>query len=131
MKKINISINESGHSWGPEIINLNHNPIDATNQSNIILYADVTTNSPFSIKKVVAYWDDKKTIENHEMYMYGNNPIQDRHEEDPLKNLSNNPIYGLELGQFPNGTIVEYWVEAFDTANNKVNSNIYSFNINF
>ena len=130
-KKINISINESGHTWEPKILDVYHNPTYATNQSNIILYADIVTSSPFSIKKVVAYWDDKKTTENHEMYMYGNNPIQDRHEEDPLKNLSNKPIYGLELGQFPNGTIIEYRVEAFDTANNKVISDIYSFKINF
>ncbi|MCJ7571413.1 MAG: hypothetical protein MUO82_06010, partial [Candidatus Thermoplasmatota archaeon] len=129
LKEINISINESGHTWGPEILNVYHNPVDVTNQSNIILYAEVETSSPFSIKKVVAYWDNKKTIEKHEMYSYGDNPIQDRHEEDPLKNLSNEPIYGLELGQFSNETSVEYWIEVFDTANNRIVSDKYSFEI--
>ncbi len=129
MKKTNISINESGHNWGPEIFNVYHNPVDANNQSNIILYAEVGTSSPFSIKKVVAFWDNKKTIEKHEMYSYGNNPIQDRHEEDPLKNLSNEPIYGLELGQFLNDTSVEYWIGAFDTADNRIVSDKYLFEI--
>ena len=130
LKTINISINESGHTWGPEIFDVYHNPINATNESNIIIYADIGTSSPFNIKKVVVYWDDKKTVENHEMYIYGNNPIQDRHEEDPLKNLSNDPIYGLELGQFPNETSVEYWIVAFDTANNRKVSGKHSFLIN-
>ena len=129
LKNINISINESGHTWGPEIFNVYHNPVDATNKSNIILFANVRTSSSFSIKKVVAYWDNKKTIEKHEMYNYGDNPIQDRHEEDILKNLSNEPIYGLELGQFSNETSVEYWIEAFDTANNRIVSDKYSFEI--
>jgi hypothetical protein len=36
----------------------------------------------------------------------------------PLKNKSNTPRYGIELGQFPKNTIIEYWITAYDTAKN-------------
>jgi len=64
------------------------------------------------------------------MYEHANNPIQDRHEEDPLINELNDPIYGFELGQFETGQNITYWILAFDTANNLVQSNEKFFMIN-
>jgi hypothetical protein len=68
-------------------------------------------------------------IKSGDMYRYGDNPIQERHEEDPLKNMSNDPIFGLELGQFSTSTNITYWIGAFDTANNTVFSSKKSFMI--
>ncbi|HEC95241.1 MAG TPA: hypothetical protein ENI45_04675 [Thermoplasmatales archaeon] len=61
------------------------------------------------------------------MYRYGDYPVQDRHEEDPLKNESNDPVFGLELGQFPTDTNVTYWIVAYDTAHNIKQSGKKSF----
>ena len=64
---------------------------------------------------------------SYEMYRYGQYPIQSRHEEDPLRNQSNNPIFGIELGQFPTGQIITYWIVAVDTAHNTGQSDVHSF----
>lgn len=130
VKEVTIVINESGYIWGPEILDVYHNPTSPSNRSNIILFADVETGNPFSIKQVVAYWNDDATVECHEMFNYADNPVQDRHEEDPLKNLSNEPVYGLELGQFPSGTRVAYWIVVVDSADNMRVSDKYSFVVN-
>jgi len=63
------------------------------------------------------------------MFRYGDNPVQDRHEEDPLFGELNKPIYGVELGQFPNNELVTYWIVAYDDANNSITSSEKSFNI--
>ena len=63
------------------------------------------------------------------MYRYGDFPIQTRHEEDPLFNLSNTPLYGKELGQFLSGQVITYWVVAVDTARNTKQSTPASFTI--
>ncbi len=123
-------LNESGHTWGPNINNFYYKPENLTNLSNIVVYANVTSNSPFVIKKVVVHWDDGQITYSKNMFRYADNPIQNRHEEDPLKNQSNDPIFGLELGQFSTGTEVTYWIEAFDYANNIVISENNSFIIN-
>jgi hypothetical protein len=120
LNEISIFLNESGHSWGPIINDFYHQPDNPSNASTNIIYANVTTNSPFSIKNVVLFWDDGNQIKTNKMFMYANNPIQDRHEEDPLKNMSNDPIFGFELGEFSNNTNISYWVQAFDTADNSV-----------
>jgi hypothetical protein len=115
-------LNESGHTWGPIINNFYHKPDNPTNLSNIILYADVTSGSPFEVKRVVVHWDDGEITYSKDMFRYADNPVQERHEEDPLKNEPNDPIYGLELGQFSTGTNIYYWIEAYDYANNIVTS---------
>jgi hypothetical protein len=66
---------------------------------------------------------------SYEMYRYGQYPIQSRHEEDPLINQSNNPIFGIELGQFPTGQTITYWIVAVDTAQNTKQSDVTSFTI--
>jgi hypothetical protein len=63
------------------------------------------------------------------MYRYGDFPIQSRHEEDPLKNQSNDPIFGIELGQFSTGQTITYWIVAVDSAQNKKQSDVASFTI--
>jgi hypothetical protein len=125
--EITFTLNESGHSWGPQINNLYHKPDSLTNVSNAIIYANVTSNNPFPINRVVLFWDNGTQQKSKEMFRYADNPVQERHEEDPLKNMSNNPIYGLELGQFSIGSIIEYWIEAYDSAENKITSSKQSF----
>ena len=129
LDEITIVINESGHSWGPQINSLYHQPDNPTNVSNVVIYANVTMGSPYTINRVALYWDDGTLTTIKDMYRYGDNPVQERHEEDPLKNMSNDPIYGLELGQFLNGSNITYWIEAFDTANNSGISSKNSFTI--
>ena len=123
VKNLTIIINESGHNWGPEIKNIYYTPNSPSNMSNIIIYADVNCSSPFLIQKIVAYWDDGFNVKSLEMWKYANYPVQERHEEDLLKYLSNEPIYGIELGQFLCNTSLSYWIEVFDTANNNIISN--------
>jgi hypothetical protein len=50
------------------------------------------------------------------MYRYGDYPVQERHEEDPLRNESNAPIYGFDLGQVKGK--IRYWIVVYDSANN-------------
>jgi hypothetical protein len=122
LDKIHIVINESGHSWGPQINSFYHKPDNPTNLSSVIIYSNVTMSSPFLIQRVVLFWDDGNVKNSGDMFRYGDNPVQERHEEDPLKNMSNEPIFGRELGQFSTHNEITYWIEAFDTANNKVTS---------
>ena len=114
VKKVRVIINESEKEWGPLINDVFYCPKEPTNESNIVVYANITKGSPFSIKKV----EVDVNSEIMRMYSYGNNPVQDRHEEDPLKNESNSPLYGIELGQFESNSTIKFVVRAFDTANN-------------
>ena len=109
-------INGSNPEWGPVINDVFHQPANPTNESNVVVYANISENGPFSIKKVILYINDGNGTEKREMYRYGDYPVQERHEEDPLKNMSNAPLYGLELGQI-NGRIT-YWVVVYDSAHN-------------
>jgi hypothetical protein len=63
------------------------------------------------------------------MYRYALYPVQSRHEEDPLRNQSNDPIFGIELGQFPTDQTITYWIVASDTAQNKKQSDVANFTI--
>jgi len=126
---ITFILNESGHSWAPVINDFYNKPENPTNESNVVIYANVTAGSPFTIDKIFLYWDDGIDTESTQMFRYGDNPIQDRHEEDPLKNESNEPVYGFELGQFATGKNISYWIEAFDAANNSIITNTKSFTI--
>ncbi|RLF25654.1 MAG: hypothetical protein DRN01_06120 [Thermoplasmata archaeon] len=127
--EINLVVNESGHSWGPKVNLLYHLPQNPVNSSNIVVYANVTEEGPFSIQRVVLFWDDSEEVGSREMYRYGCDPVQSRHEEDPLKNTSNSPLFGLEFGQLQLGTNVTYWVLAFDTARNVKESGKQSFTV--
>ena len=124
---ITFVLNESGHSWAPIINSFYNKPENPTNESNVVVYANVSTGSPFNIQKIVLYWDDGIITECAQMFRYGDNPIQNRHEEDPLKNESNEPLFGFELGQFLTGKNISYWIEAFDSANNSIKTDLKSF----
>ncbi len=126
---ISITVNESGHNWGPYVNSFYHKPDNPTNISNIAIFANVTEDSPFEIKKVVLSWYNGTKEISTDMFRYADNPVQKRHEEDLLKNQSNDPIFGLELGQFPTNTTINYWIKAFDTANNTLITIDKSFTI--
>jgi len=121
--------NESGHSFSPEINDFYHIPENPTNISNVIIYANVTKNGPFNLKSVVLYYNTSSATKSFNMYEYASSPVQDRHEEDPLINEPNDPIYGFELGQFETGQNIVYWIVAVDSANNYIQSNEKNFTI--
>ena len=127
--RISIVVNESGHVWSPKINNFFHDPENPTNISNVVIYANVTKASPFDIKRVVLYCDNNTEINSYEMYRYGDNPVQERHEEDPLFNESNEPIFGFELGQLSTGEVITYWIISYDAANNSKQSEKKSFTV--
>jgi hypothetical protein len=123
------ALNDSGNCWGPQIQAIAHSPTTPTNTSNMIISADVTTTAPFALNNIILYCNNGTATLSYEMYRYGQYPIQSRHEEDPLKNQSNNPVFGVELGQFPTGQTISYWVVAVDTAQNTQQSDVHSFTI--
>lgn len=122
-------LNESGQSWGPQINAMSYTPVNPTNTSNVIIYANVTSTSPFAIRNITLYCDDGTDTVSYEMYRYGDFPMQPRHVEDPLFNESNYPLYGVELGQFPSGQTIGFWIVATDTAGNSIQSEGDSFTI--
>jgi hypothetical protein len=124
-----VILNESDHSWGPQINTVSYVPTNLTHASNVIIYANVTTTGPFAIHTIMFYWTSGIDTKSSEMYRYGQYPIQNRHEEDPLRNQSNTPIFGIELGQFPTGQTITYWIVTVDTAQNTKQSNVHSFTI--
>jgi hypothetical protein len=126
---ISFVLNETGHNWGPEIVQLSHLPQTPTNTSNVIVYANVTTTSPFGLKQVLLYCNNGSATTSFEMYRYASYPTQTRHEEDPHFNESNVPIFGLELGQFSMGETISFWIVAIDTALNTKQSDVASFTI--
>jgi len=129
INNISIVVNESGHEWEPQINDIYHKPDKPLNISNVVVYANVTSSSPFDVKKIVLYCDSGIEINSYEMCTYGENPVQSRHDEDPLKDKSNNPIFGFELGQFSTGKTITYWIAAYDAANNSILSCENSFTI--
>ena len=126
-KDITIVRNDSDMDWHPTIDSLFITPENPTNTSNIFVYSNVTSNSPFSIKKVILCHDNGTGPIRHEMSRYGDFPPQERHIEDDIQNIPNDPIYGFELGNFQTGELISYWIETFDTANNKGTSSMITF----
>jgi hypothetical protein len=122
-------LNESGHGWHPQINAMSYTSGNLTNKSNIIIYANVTDTGPFSIDTILLYCYNGTGTVSYEMYRYGEHPIQSRHLEDPLFNQSNAPLFGIELGQFPTGTSIGFWIVATDTAHNSIQSEGDSFSI--
>jgi len=119
-------LNESGHTWGPEFHAVFHTPDEPTNTSNIIVYTNVTSTSPFEIQQVLLMFEYESTSRSSTMYRYGRSPVQERHVEDPLYNQSNAPLYGKELGEFDTGTVITYSIIAIDTAHNSIHSSPYT-----
>jgi hypothetical protein len=126
---IPVAVNESGHTWGPQINEVIQLPQSPVNTSNIIIEANVTTESPYALRSVILWFSDGTTATSCMMYRYADLPVQARHEEDPLRNESNLPVFGCELGQFPAGTTISYWVVGADTAANVQQSNVQLFTV--
>jgi hypothetical protein len=128
---ITFALNESGHTWGPEITQVFYSPANVTNTSNVIIFANVSTTGPFALHHVIYHFIDyyHGILGHKEMYRYGDYPVQTRHEEDPLRNQSNAPLYGKELGQYPSGTTFSYWIVAVDSANNTRQSDVFSLTV--
>jgi len=121
-KVVHVVVNGSGNM--PSINKVWYTPENPTNSSNLAVYANVT-GGMFSIKKV----EIEMNGEAKEMYLYASDPVQQRHDEDPLKNESNLPAYGIELGQFPSGSTIKFRVEAYDSAGNSVMSDEFTVRI--
>ena len=106
----------------PEIKNVYYMPSYPNNESNIVIYANVSKTF-YNIAKI-------KIIINgieKEMYRYADYPSQPRHNEDELKNESNKPIYGIEI--FLEKGDYKFKIEAIDTAGNIAISNDYEINV--
>ena len=108
-----------GNKSKPLIKNVYYKPSLPTNESNVVVYADVEK-SFYEIKEVKIIIDGKE----RKMYRYADYPFQERHEEDALKNESNNPIYGIEIGQMKKG-IHKFRIKAVDTIGNEEISQEY------
>ncbi len=128
-KEIKIIKNDSEHEWHPIINSIFIKPENPINTSNIIIYSNITSKSPFSIKKVIICYDNGTGIIKHEMFRYGDFPPQERHIEDNIQDISNDPIYGFELGKLQTGDHISFWIEAYDTANNMEKSPTLTFEI--
>jgi hypothetical protein len=125
--EITIIKNDSEHQWSPNINSLFITPENPTNTSSIRIFSNVTSDSLFSIRDVFLYYDNETGPINQKMFRYGDHPPQDRHIEDNIQNIPNNPIYGFEIGYFQTAENISYWIEAFDTVGNKKTSEIKSF----
>lgn len=121
IERINFTI--SGNKSKPLIKEVKHEPHNITEESNIIIYADVEQ-SFYKIRDVFVIFDGNE----EKMYRYADFPSQPRHEEDELRNLSNEPLYGIEIGQLPAG-VYRYTIKAIDTAGNEAMSNEYEISV--
>ena len=119
--KINFTV--KGEKVTPIINRIYYLPENPTNESNVVVYADVEP-SFYHIKKVSINIDGNEM----EMYRYADNPPQSRHEEDALKNMSNEPVYGIELGQMEKGKH-SFFITAMDSAGNEEKSEEYVIHI--
>ena len=114
-----ISVAIVGNKSKPLIQRIYFEPDMPTNESNVIIYAFVEP-SFYKIKEVKVIFNG----EEKQMYRYADNPPQPRHEEDALRNKSNEPRYGIEIGQLDKGTY-KFRVKAIDTAGNEAISDEY------
>jgi hypothetical protein len=122
--------NETGQSWGPQINWVVHQPaVNISAASNVIVYANITATSPFRINHVLIHVDNGSAFWVKSLFRYGEYPEQSRHPEDPRQNESNEPRFGIELGQFMVNETIRYVIEAFDSANNAISSSEYSFTV--
>ena len=121
IESINFTV--AGEDAIPVIENISFTPSTPSEDDNVVVYAIVTP-SFYKIRNVSIIVDgvEKK------MFMYASNPVQPRHEEDALANISNEPRYGVELGQMEKGEHV-FYVVAMDTAGNMAKSDGYMISI--
>jgi len=113
---------------GPKIVDLYHHPSQPTSEDNIIIYANISSEG-FEIKDVWLYLEVNEKIIKRRMFRYASFPAQERHEEDPLADLPNKPIFGAELGEFPSNSSITYWIEATNSANLSTSSDKVTIHI--
>lgn len=114
-----IVINDTIKTHKPIIHSITSSPDQITNQTNIVIYANISNEQNFPMKNVIL--DYKKGIQpviSKTMFEYGQHPIQSRHPEDPKKQCSNHPVYGVELGSLASNETIQFRVTAIDIANN-------------
>ncbi|RLF55394.1 MAG: hypothetical protein DRN13_00440, partial [Thermoplasmata archaeon] len=95
---------------------------------NIIIYANISSER-FEIKDVWLYLEVDGKVIKKRMFRYASFPAQERHKEDPLADLPNDPVFGAELGEFPSNTSITYWVEVTNSANLSTSSDKLSIQI--
>ncbi len=104
------------------------NTDNITNTSNVIVYANCSSTQYDVIHISVWYHiNDTAAWISKEMYRYADYPVQSRHEEDPLNNQTNSPIYGLELGIFDTDEQVSFYISAKDSSGREIESGVLSF----
>ena len=106
----------------PQVQTMKHVPEEPRNMSMIWIYANVTCKGPFALDMVEIYNSDDRGVFHSPMYSYANHPIQSRHEEDPLRNESNEPVFGFMLGEYPTNQTITYWIVARDTGGHTTTS---------
>ena len=117
IEKINFVV--AGNKSKPFIEEIYYEPDAPTNESNVVIYAFISPTF-YRIKEVYVILSG----EEMKMYRYADSPPQSRHEEDALRNESNEPRYGIELGQLDNG-VYKFRIKAIDTAGNEAISEEY------
>lgn len=114
-----IIINDTINIHKPHIHSIEWLPIHPTNNSNIIINTNISTESTFPLKNAYIELTINELPETFSrLYEYGQNPVQGRHVEDPKQNLSNNPVLGLELGTFDYNDTIRFRIIAIDVAKN-------------
>ncbi len=116
-----IIINDTTHEQKPNIHSINWIPEHPTNESNIIINANITAEKSFPLKTIFIEYktNDTTPLNTKHLYEYAQNPIQERHSEDLKQNLSNHPCYGIELGTFSSGSQIHFRITAIDVTGGK------------
>jgi len=106
------------------------NTQNITNTTHIIVYANCTA-ANHTITSVELWYHKNGTSSWHreQMFCYANHPVQERHEEDPLFNQTNGPIYGFELGVFETDENISLYVKAKDSSGAEITSEILNFTV--
>ena len=106
------------------------NTATITNTTNVIVYANCSS-TQHSITHISVWYhiNDTAAWISEEMYRYADFPPQGRHEEDPLNNQTNTPIYGLELGLFKKNEHVSFYIAVKDSSGTEIESEILSFEV--
>jgi hypothetical protein len=90
------------------------------NETTVTIFVNISSESRFPLKKaVIEYKSENNAIKSNKLYEYAQHPIQSRHPEDPRNNLSNNPVYGCEIGPYQLNDTIQIRVIATDMASNK------------
>lgn len=128
---IPLLINDTTQSNKPIIHSIEWMPKQPNNKSSIRILTNISTNDSFPLKKAtLQYKTNNYSLQSLQLYEYANNPIQTRHSEDPKINITNQPVYGRDLGKFQTNTTLSFRIITVDIANNKEISEWKTIQIN-